>query len=298
MPKMIPVATSEEVNIHSPYDGRYAFYNSPYPAHKLSTGLDIFPQLDFGEKAPSPVDGEVVMIKRVKAPKGKRFLASKYDVVMVIRSEENRERIVKILHVDPVVDVGQGIKAGEDLGLLLRSGYYGFGTGAHMHIEVRNPSDPIRARGGYPLERILQVEESPDLNHLKGRVTMSKMERTFIKLEGMNRNGLQGRSGGINLLLDGGIPVYGWLGAHYEDRPGSKFIELAGEPIAEIISLDERSCIARCLDFSITLNEIPVGLFLYLYSSNYPEIMISGRKPGDLGLEEGEEVNLRIIHHS
>ena len=50
------------VTIHCPSEGRYAFYNSPYPAHRLSTGIDIYSGAGFGEAVGSPVSGRVILV--------------------------------------------------------------------------------------------------------------------------------------------------------------------------------------------------------------------------------------------
>lgn len=290
---MVPIAVSEEVTIFSTIDSRFAFYNSPYPGHKLSSSLDIFPNLEFGEATVSPVAGEVVRIRKVKAPKGTNFIASKYDVVILIKSKENPTRLVKVLHVDPLIEVGDDVKVGEHLGTLLRSGYFGSHTGAHIHLEVRLPSDPLRARGGFNLNRIFQVKNIKPLEELKGVVKKSLPGRAFVSLYGPPNNGVSGAIGDIPTLIDGGLP-YGWVGGHYENIPDEDYIKLAGKIIAKITRKEKKKCTADCSDFSIKVNNKHVGLFFYLFPHKHPEVLITRIRESSLELEEGDEVEIII----
>jgi hypothetical protein len=54
--------------------------------------------------------------------------------------------------------VGDVVEVGKPLGILLRSGFFDFWTDPHIHVEVRSPSDPIRAMGGFMLERLIKLD--------------------------------------------------------------------------------------------------------------------------------------------
>jgi hypothetical protein len=291
---MVPIASSEGVGIHCPKGGRYSFFNSPFPAHRLFTGLDIYPPIDFGELSPSPVGGEIIEVRKVRSPRSRYFKDPGYDVVILLKSFDNPSRLVKMLHVEPVLGVGEELKPGQELGTLFRSGYYGFGTGPHIHLEIRPPTDPLRVRGGFTIERNLRFKTSESLKELRGVVIHSVPERTFLRIEGACLLGFMGNIGGVPGLLDGGVPIYGWLGAHYECKPITNEIRLAGVPIAEIIDYGDRSCTAVCQDFVLTIDGIPIWLFMYLNTLDYPFAMVTGRKPGELLLEEGQEVEIVI----
>ena len=94
---MAPVASSEGVTISCPTDGMFSFYNSPYPAHHQSSGVDVYPDAGFGGMASSRVSGEVTLIRRVRSPRGRTYKASEYDVVTLLRSRENPSKVVKLL---------------------------------------------------------------------------------------------------------------------------------------------------------------------------------------------------------
>lgn len=292
---MIPVASSEDVTVYCPESGRYAFYNSPYPAHRLSTGVDIYPVVGFGEVAGSPVSGEVIQIRKVEAPRGRNFEDQGYDVVTVFKSLENPRVVIKTLHLEPVVECGDVLEVGQAMGVLIRSGYYGFSTAPHIHVEVRPPSDPLRVRGGFRMRRLLDVGSPEPLDELKGVVTGSTLGYTVAKLEGVPAHGVPCTVGGAPGLLDGGIPYYGWLGVHTGSvAPRGDIVELCGKPVAEVKSLRGRSCIAECTDFSFRLDGVPIGLSLYLYPREEPEVLLIPMRLGGLELETSSEVTIEV----
>lgn len=295
MPVMIPIATADGVAIHCPREGRYAFYNSPYPAHRLDTGVDIYDDVEFGETASSPVEGEIIQIRKVRAPKGRNFRDNGYDVVTLLRSLEEPKRIVKILHLEPSVQTGEAVEVGQELGRLIRSGYFGFSTAPHIHLEVRDEKDPLRARGGIRLDRITEVEGRVPLDELAGVVVESTPQYTVLEISGVNRQGLPCEVDGIPGVLDGGIPYYGWHGVHTGSRPPEEgCVRLCGEPISRIVSRGEKTCTADCLDFSFRVQDIPVGLSLFIHPRERPKVYLIPRRPRELGLETASEIRIEM----
>jgi len=292
---MAPVASSKGVTISCPVDGMFSFYNSPYPAHRQSTGVDVYPDAGFGGVAPSPVSGEVTFIRRVRSPKGRTFEASEYDVVTLLRSNESPDRVVKILHVDPTLSVGDEVRAGEELGRLLRSGYYGFATSPHVHVEVREPSDPLRAQGGHRIERLIDVGRVESLEELRGVVTLCSPEFSIVRLDTPSY-GLPADVGGVSGVLDGGIPYYGWMGVHYDSgKLEGGAVELMGHPIATIGAIHDRVCLADCNDFSVNIEgKLILGLSLRLSPRKSAEVKLVPRRLGGLTLDEGSEVMVNI----
>ncbi len=293
---MIPVATSEKVIVRCPKDGSFSFFNSPYPSHRLSTGVDIYPNIEYGENASSPVSGEITLIRKIRCPGGRGFKDSGYDVVTVLRSHENPERVIKFLHVEPALKCGDFVETGQELGSLLRSGYFSLWTSPHIHVEIRNPFDPIRARGGYPFRRLLEIGDVKPVEELKGTVTKTIHEFSIVRIEEDHANGLTADVGGVTGLLDGGIPYYGWVGTHIGSNPPTgRVVKLCGKPIAIIKTLRGKTCLADCLDFKINVGMIPIrGLSLRLSPRALPEIKLIPFKPEGLQLEEDSEVSLSI----
>jgi hypothetical protein len=290
---MIPVAASQGVTVSCPRDGLFSFYNSPYPAHRLSTGVDLYPTAGFGGIAPSPVSGEVTLIRRVRSPRGRGYEASEYDVVTLLRSRESPDKVVKLLHVDPTLSVGDEVRTGEGLGRLLRSGYYGFATSPHVHVEVREPSDPLRARGGHRVERTIDLGRVEPIDELRGTVTTCSSEFSIVSLE-TDARGLPADVGGVPCVLDGGIPYYGWMGVHFDsERPRGGAVELAGHPVATVREVRDRSCLADCTSFSVSVDGSTIlGLSLRLSPKGGAEVKLVPRKIGGLVLEEGDEVTV------
>jgi hypothetical protein len=290
---MMPVAESQGVSIHCPRGGRYSFFNSPYLMHRAQTGVDVYPGQWFGEAAPSPVEGEVLKVRRVRAPTGRGFVDSGYDVVTLVRPSSNPDAVLKILHVDTVLGVGDRVRVGDELGVLLRSGYYGWGTSPHVHVEVRSPLDPLRARGGYELSRVQPVRAEP-LTEIAGSVVAIRPEFALLRLDGAS-HGLVGDVEGVRGLLDGGIPYYGWMGVHM-DEPRVGAIRLLGMRVGEASSIHTGSCVGACGGFGFTAGKAPLlGLSLYLTSVPGPLVKAIPRRVGGLDVVEGDwvEVNLQ-----
>jgi hypothetical protein len=283
------------VTIHCPSEGRYAFYNSPYPAHRLSTGIDIYPGRGFGEDAGSPVSGRVILIRKVSAPKASRFRDHGHDTVILLESQENPERVIKILHVEPRVQEGDVLETGQTLGTLIRSGYFGYSTAPHIHLEVRRPSDPLRARGGLRFERFQEVGSVTELGSLEGFVRHCEEEYAEIEIDGASRWGLQCEAGGVPGLLDGGTPYYGWLGVHSDSAPQvAGAVKLCGIEIADITETGLQGCVATCREFSLTVGEERIGLSTSLYPRGNPRFFLIPLSRTGLNLEPGARFSIAI----
>jgi murein DD-endopeptidase MepM/ murein hydrolase activator NlpD len=289
---MVPVAEAEGVKLNCPEKGRYAFFNSPFPAHQLNTGVDLYPSSEWGGEAFSPVDGEVEHIRIVKAPKGHGFEAADHDTVMVVRNKANPETVTKLLHADPLVEVGDAIRVGDVIGTTLRSGYYGRGTSAHFHAEIRTPEDAIRARGGFNLRRVDEIFGKPQ-EELVGEVVVARPEYTMIRVSETN-TGLVGSVEGAPAILDGGIPYYGWMGAHMSKPPRAGEIQLLGKTVADITEAYEGACIGVCNGYNFSVDGEPIiGLALSLQPRSEALVkVLFGRRPVNPSIGDWIEVTL------
>jgi hypothetical protein len=288
---MAPVAEAHGVRVYSPRDGWFSFFNSPYPAHRSMTGIDIYPGSEFGGLAPSPIEGRLIAIRRVKAPGGGLFEDAGYDVLTLYESPEDPGVVVKMLHLEPAIKLGEVVAVGEMLGRLLRSGYFDFWTSPHLHLEVRRASDPIRARGGYRLKRTHQPEIGEPQGELRGTVSSVRPEYALINLQG----GAAARVGDTPILLDGGIPHYRWLGLHSSTPLTGGVVELCGRPIAVIEESYGDCAIARCEGPRFEVKGQRVGLSLYLPTEGKAPIKLIPARPGALKLVRGEEVSIEIF---
>lgn len=292
---MLPVAVSDNVRIYCPENGRFSFFNSPYTAHHSFSAIDIYPSGRFGYVAPSPVSGVIVGIRRVECPSGRGFESSQHDCVIIVRSSENPKRLIKILHVDPIVNVGDRIEPGDDLGWLIRSGFFDFWTDPHIHIEVRRPSDPIRARGGLQVERLMDLHDHGDSqDEMKGVIIECKPEYSLVDVYGGLKFGLHVEVNGQLGILDGGIPHYGLFGIHMTSQPIKGEVMLCGKKIGTVKSVHANMCIAECSDVKFSVNGRNVGLSLYTYPLLKPLIKIVPKKSGTLNLKESQEVTINI----
>lgn len=290
------VASSEGIGISSPCDGRISFFNSPYPAHHAFSAIDLYPSRFFGEAAPSPVRGRVVATRQFKCPEGKFFEGSRFDHVILIESLENPGRLAKILHVAPKVEAGDIVDIGQDLGALVRSGYFDFWTDPHIHVEVRLPSDPVRARGAFRMNRLIKIENVEPSMELRGEVIKVKPEYSLILLSDISVGGVTADVGGHAGILDAGVPHYGWIGVHMdEDPPLGGPVKLCGRKIGKVERAYSDMCLARCVDFDFRLGESSVLVSLYLNLTSCPIVKIMPRKPGSLRTEMSEEVSIDVV---
>jgi len=289
----MPVAESMGVRVHCPREGRFSLFNSPYPGHRLKSGVDVYPSLLFGGAAPSPVEGEVLKVRRIKAPRGRGFADAGYDVVTLLRPTDNPGVVVKLLHVDTRLSTGDHVDLGDEMGPLLRSGYYGWGTSPHIHVEVREPSDPLRARGGHIIQVLAGFSDAEPAEEIAGEVLLTQPEYALMRL-GSHGAGLTGELDGEPGVVDGGIPYYGWLGFHTE-RPTVGTVRLLGEPIADVKELKDRAAIADTRGFRFTLEGEPLlGLSLYLTPRPEPIVKILPRRIGGLALSLGDAVSVEL----
>src|SRR6056297_644201 len=189
---------------------RFSLYNSPFDAHDRGCAIDLYPPAD-DPVAPSPVAGEVVDTRTVRAPP--KPYAAEYDHLIVV---DTGDRIARILHVDPGVEPGEQIAVGDPLGELVRAGFFAPWVPNHIHLGFR-PADanPYRAAGSLRVEPAVGVE--PLAWDGTGRVV--ERGETFVVLDEpahpapgerfvrMATGGIDGDDRPLG-VLDGGFPHY------------------------------------------------------------------------------------------
>lgn len=296
---MVKVASSEGVSICCPEGGRISFFNSPYPAHKVYTAIDIYPSSGFGSTAPSPVSGKIREIRKVACPEKSSFKSTNYDYAILIQSLENPAYWIKILHLEPLVKAGDIVRVGDDLGRLIRSGFFDYWTDPHMHVEVRKPEDPIRARGGLKLRRELvdlTRNCSSEIGEIRGVIIELKTEYALMLPNGNLRHGIPIEICGKKGLIDGGIPHYGFFGVHTERGDTALQnapVKLCGVNIGVVERTFSDACVVRCSDRIFKVKNIPVRLSFYLYLSR-PLVKIILGEHGRPELKKFEEVSITI----
>jgi hypothetical protein len=203
----------------APYP-RFSLYNSPYAAHGDGRAVDLYP----GDgRAYSPVSGEVVGTKTVRAPP--KPYAPEHDHLVVVACDEGSPGttpglLARCMHVDPEVEAGDAVAVGDDLGPLVRAGFFAPWVDRHLHVGFRPPdADPYRAAGS--LRLALGVDTRP--LDWDGTGTVVETGDTYALLDapappdpgavyaGIAGTGADGRRG----VLDGGLRHYdggGFLG--------------------------------------------------------------------------------------
>ncbi|WP_338740849.1 hypothetical protein [Haloplanus salilacus] len=179
---------------------RFSRYNSPYTAHDHGRAIDLYPT---GERGPSPVAGEVVDTRTVRAPS--RSYAADHDHLILI---DTGERVARILHVDPAVEAGDRVAVGDDLGALVRSGFFAPWVDGHVHLGFRTPdANPYRAAGSLPVEVAVDPRPIP----WDGSGVVREVGETYVVLDEPshpNPGSWAGLAGASGVVLDGGCPHY------------------------------------------------------------------------------------------
>lgn len=183
---------------------RFSLYNSPFDAHDEGCAIDLYPD---GERAPSPVAGEVLDTKAVRAPP--KAYAAEHDHLILV---DTGDTVARLLHVDPAVEPGETVAVGDDLGELVRAGFFAPWVPNHVHLGFRPPdANPYRASGSLP------VDVAVDVTPLSwdGTGTVVDGGETWVRLDepahpapGECFAGIGNDVGGDTGVLDGGLPHY------------------------------------------------------------------------------------------
>ena len=188
---------------------RFSLYNSPFVAHDEGRAIDLYPD---GETAPSPVAGEVLDAKRVRAPP--KEYAAEHDWLLLV---DAGEYVARILHVDPAVEPGDTVAVGDTLGKLVRAGFFAPWVPNHVHLELRDrDANPHRASGSEALALDVAVEPLA----WDGTGTVIETGETWARLDapahpapgdrfvGLANGVVDGGGMDGSGVLDGGLPHY------------------------------------------------------------------------------------------
>ncbi|WP_224448423.1 hypothetical protein [Haloprofundus salilacus] len=204
---------------------RFSLYNSPYPAHDAGCAVDFYPETNDGI---SPVSGEVIDTKSVRAPP-KPYAVEQDNLILVAVDEANSpgvrvdgaettggddgddesDYVARILHVDPAVEPGDYVEAGESLGEMVRSGFFGQWVDNHVHLGFRHTGqNPYRAGGSLPVSLDVPVEPLA----WDGSGTVVEVGETYALLDAPSHPDPGAYFAGIadddGRILDGGLAHY------------------------------------------------------------------------------------------
>lgn len=285
-----------------------SFHNSPYYSHDHGSAIDLYPSnLVFKDSAPSPVDGVVRCIRRFKSPRSKWFEVAEFEPLILIESDEDPQFLLKILHLDPSVRENDRVYVGDTLGAYLRSGYFHRWTDPHMHVEVRDRLDPIRARGGHSIALINDIKtdaiSSSHIQDMSGRFSLITEEYALIEMDSPlvklgYYSSLAASLDGVQGILDSGIPQYKSGGlvlpSTLRSRSGS-ILRVNGSPIGRVSRVIDNSIVFDTLGLRVEVNGIPVlGLSLRLHVGGSRAVKVIPVAPSNFPYMEGDAAEISI----
>lgn len=253
---------------------RFTLYNSPYVAHDEGCAIDLYPEPG---TAPSPVRGEVVETKAVRSPP--QDYAEPEDYLILV---DTGSHIARVLHVEPSVEAGEYIDRGDNLGRLVRAGFFAPWVPNHIHLGFRPlDANPYRASGSLPVDLDCQIEPLG----WDGTGTVVDTGETWARLDkpahpapGEYFVGL-GSAGGI---LDGGLPHYDRGGV----LQGGTEAVLAGATVGEVAGRT-----VQWRDCTVVANGKPVtGIALHCAKDRFGIKLVDQ----DMGLSTGDAVSVEI----
>lgn len=151
------VGIASGTKIYAPDDSYFSFFNSPYISHSHGSSIDIYPHhQSWSDYVVSPVGGKIVRIKKIKMGQPKEFPTEDFDYAIGIQPDSSETDIVRILHCDPSVVVGDTIEIGDSLGVTLRSRYFNYWTGPHYHVELMHTDSFERSSKSYPFDEVFR----------------------------------------------------------------------------------------------------------------------------------------------
>ncbi len=227
--------------VHIYATDRFSFFNSPYVGHRTGCAIDIYSSC-------SPIQGVVKSITKLRQ-----------DCLTLIECSENKNIYAKLLHIKPDVEIMEKVNVGDKIGTLVWSNFFNFWTDPHIHLELRNPSDAIRAKGGYSLVEIentqiefkkmtIDVELKPFENYM-----IATLPSDYCR-ENKGVFGLKFAEG----IICGVLPHYGY-GAIFKDH----------------------FKIFKCPPLDIQINNVPIkgiGLYLNLQEVNTVKLIVKPRR--------------------
>jgi len=306
--KFIPIASAFNVKIYAPDDGCVSFFNSPFSAHRKLEAVDIYPsKAKFGDEAVCPVSGVVKAVKKYPSPTLYPNKLPLYEYLILIECTDNPEIYAKILHARPLVSIDDVIHVGDTIGILSRSGYIPFWVDPHIHAELRNYKDPIRARGAYQLEILntkqskMPISKSTPESDLAGTVTHVEPRYAMIRPKKDNWenvgnfSGLKVRVGSSVGILDGGVPHMGYGGVLVNEkiRKGDP-VSLAGTKIGEVTEPSNGVAIFKIKNFKVTANNSEFrGISSRLHLKNERGIKLVPLRTGCVNLNINANVTIK-----
>ena len=285
---MRELGDSNGVKLFAPDDASLSFFNSPYIGHKRMSSVDIYPSHnEWGGAATAPTTGRISSIKRIRMGKQREFETAECDFAIGIKSQKSSSDIVRVLHCNPSVQIGDQIEIGEEIGSLIRSRYFNFWTGPHYHVEVMDEKNFNRPSQSHVLNMSPEfdgvVEKNGKHNSLETTWVVERITPDYLLA--CSKNSYFGRLGslfghvikaesGAFGVLDAGFPHYAHGGVFGRvSKRGSISI---GENRIGTFETDSR-IFSQFRNIRVFLDNAPIkGISNYLLTK---EQLIGGKPP-------------------
>jgi len=261
------IAEAVNVKLSIPKGTPYSFYDSPYIGHRKTTAVDIYFK---DREALLPVnEAKVKEIRWFNAPK---YRDDGWEREPLILFEINENIVLKVLHVNPKVNVGEKLSLGDFIGECIVSGYLCPWSDSHAHFEIRPSKDPYRARGAYTLSIEPTVSKIKNICQVKSNMfTIVEIKKHYMWVkphykESSYLTPLTAKIGNIIGYIDAGVPHYGMGGVIFKNNVSGKITEG-----------NEVKCNSSSLGYVIIINPLSV-LFIAPI-----EVFINGRKARGIG---------------
>lgn len=286
--RFLKIAESMGIPIYVDSKGFISFFNSPYYAHRELRAIDVYSAARrYGEAGYSPVNGKVTYIRPFTTPEPRFFNGSSKDWIIALKSNSNPRLCVRILHLKPLVEVGERVEVGDEIGVYLRTGHFDFWTDPHIHVEVRDPDNLVRARGGYRLT-LIGVPGDPHIVE-DSSLNVSKALRNYVLFRpkrGLCKVGrfwgLGCRVGGTFGVLDGGLPHYGFGGVHLISNAVKvgEPVWLGNVKVGTVEAVFDRVARFKSAPIKVKMGKHQMrGLSLYLNLNRNGELKLIPHKP-------------------
>jgi hypothetical protein len=231
--RLYDIVFAEGETISIPYGSHFSVGTSPYYAHQHGLALDIYNSLlPENYKTYSPVTGEVILSKSLRAPRSRFLGGIDKEYLLQIRGKKNPDIMFKILHIKSELEKGDYVKKGDLLGTTIRNGYFAPWSSPHIHLEIRKFGEINRAKGGKNFSLLLDYNKKQRIH--KNKTSHNKIQVKIIHklsqfllgrfptnfylkigqifgLKGCLKNQtskIDKLSENHELIIDGGIPLY------------------------------------------------------------------------------------------
>jgi hypothetical protein len=301
----LQVAKVGKVKLYAPKDGYISFFNSPYYAHKKNLGLDIYPSSKNPLTAYSPVTGRVKKIYNFTPPTPKYFEAQQAEQLIILESKVSSKIHIRLLHIDSELEVGEFISVGDELGTIVRSGFFNFWTTPHIHVEVRKKGNLIRAKGSEPIIPYINGKRIRDTREINDAILhVISVEENYI----LAKSGEPSRIGGIYGLgctlgrdlgiLDGGIPYYPFGGAYITSNNLVKMddnVKLGSVILGKVVRVLKNLAVFKRIPLRAYINGTHIrGISVFLSFRAQGLVKLIPMTPNELPLVPGETIQLTL----